>query len=127
MSGVRVYRGYSSQYGAGLGNVLGGLIRSAVPFFTPLIKSAGKHLLTKGLSAGHKLLDTGASRLTDRFLAPAAAAAAASSASPRRNAQLYAAPPPPQKRRKKPVKRRGTTLAGPVRKKKRTKRDIFTT
>ena len=47
-SGLPVYKGYASQYGHGLGNVLGGLVRSAIPLVAPLVKSAGKELLLKG-------------------------------------------------------------------------------
>lgn len=44
-----VYRGYSSQYGAGLGNMLAGLFRAAVPIFAPHVKSIGKQLLQTGV------------------------------------------------------------------------------
>jgi len=38
--GVPVYRGYASQYGHGFGNVLGGLVRSALPIVGKIAKSA---------------------------------------------------------------------------------------
>lgn len=44
-----VYSGYSSQYGHGLGNVLGGVVRAAVPYVTEFAKKAGVKLLSKGL------------------------------------------------------------------------------
>jgi hypothetical protein len=44
-----VYRGYASQYGHGLGNVLGGLVRSALPIAGKIAKSAGSKLLETGL------------------------------------------------------------------------------
>ena len=44
-----VYRGYSSQYGHGLGNVLGGVVRAAVPFLSNLAKKAGTKLLHQGI------------------------------------------------------------------------------
>jgi len=44
-----VYQGYASQYGHGLGNVLGGLVRSALPFVGKFAKSAGAKLLETGL------------------------------------------------------------------------------
>ena len=44
-----VYQGYSSQYGRGLGNVLGGLVRAAMPIVTKLAKTAGAKLLNTGL------------------------------------------------------------------------------
>lgn len=46
---IPVYRGYASQYGHGLGNVLGGLFRSAMPFVGNIAKSAGKQLLETGV------------------------------------------------------------------------------
>jgi len=51
--GLPVYRGYVGQRGGGLGSVLGGLFRSAVP----LLKSGGKQLLKHGAKAGLKVLD----------------------------------------------------------------------
>ena len=33
-----VYQGYRSQYGHGLGNVLGGVMRAAIPFVSKLAK-----------------------------------------------------------------------------------------
>ena len=46
---VPVYRGYSSQYGYGLGNVLGGMVRAAIPIVGNLAKKAGAQLLDTGL------------------------------------------------------------------------------
>lgn len=46
---IPVYQGYSSQYGHGLGNVLGGLVRSAMPIVGKIAKSAGAQLLETGL------------------------------------------------------------------------------
>jgi hypothetical protein len=51
-----VYRGYASQYGHGLGNVLGGLVRSAMPFVVKIAKSAGTQLLETGLDYVSKRL-----------------------------------------------------------------------
>jgi len=54
-----VYRGYSSQYGAGLGNMLAGLFRAAVPIFAPHVKSIGKQLLQTGVAhLNNKLSNT---------------------------------------------------------------------
>ena len=55
-SGLPVYKGYASQYGHGLGNVLGGLVRSAIPLVAPLVKSAGKELLLKGAKTVQRTL-----------------------------------------------------------------------
>ena len=46
---VPVYSGYASQYGYGLGNVLGGLMRAAIPIIKPVVASAGRHLLSRGV------------------------------------------------------------------------------
>ena len=51
-----VYRGYVSQYGYGLGNVLGGLVRSALPMIGNIAKSAGAKLLQTGLDAAGEAL-----------------------------------------------------------------------
>ena len=48
---IPVYHGYSSQYGSGLGNVLGGVLRAAVPHIAPLVKAAGHRLLDAGINA----------------------------------------------------------------------------
>ena len=48
--GMPVYTGYASQYGHGFGNVLGGLVRSAIPFIRPIVKSAGRKLLKAGVN-----------------------------------------------------------------------------
>ena len=44
-----MYKGYSSQYGHGLGNVLGGVVRAAVPMVANLAKKAGAKLLHHGI------------------------------------------------------------------------------
>jgi len=49
MSRIPVYRGYASQYGHGLGNVLGGIVRAALPMMKNVAKNAGKRLLHSGL------------------------------------------------------------------------------
>ena len=45
---IPVFRGYQSQYGRGLGNVLSGLLRAAVPIVAPAIKNIGRSLLSAG-------------------------------------------------------------------------------
>ena len=48
--GMPVYTGYASQYGHGFGNILGGIVRSAIPFIKPIVKSAGRKLLKAGVN-----------------------------------------------------------------------------
>ena len=48
--GLPVYQGYASQYGRGLGNVLGGLVRAALPFVSKMAKSAAPKVLEHGLN-----------------------------------------------------------------------------
>lgn len=45
-----VYKGYSSQYGYGLGNILGGVVRAAVPFMASMAKKAGSKLVREGIN-----------------------------------------------------------------------------
>lgn len=46
--GLPVYQGYASQHGYGLGNVLGGIVRAAIPFIKPIAKTAGREILLAG-------------------------------------------------------------------------------
>lgn len=46
---MKVYRGYASQAGYGLGNTLRAIIRSAIPIVAPIAKNAGKQLLMAGV------------------------------------------------------------------------------
>ena len=48
--GLPVYQGYASQYGRGLGNVLGGLVRAALPFVSKMAKTAAPKVLEHGLN-----------------------------------------------------------------------------
>lgn len=50
MSDFPVYQGYASQYGRGLGNVLGGIVRAALPIVKTVAKKAGSHLLESGIN-----------------------------------------------------------------------------
>lgn len=45
---MEVFRGYRSDYGAGLGNIFTGLLRAAVPIIAPAVKNIGKTLVTAG-------------------------------------------------------------------------------
>ena len=47
---IPVYQGYASQYGHGLGNILGGLVRSAIPIVGKIAKATGTQLLETGLN-----------------------------------------------------------------------------
>lgn len=64
-----VYKGYASQYGHGLGNVLGGLIRAALPVVGKIAKTAGTQLLKTGLEfVGNQLKKKQPSMLERRRL-----------------------------------------------------------
>lgn len=47
---MNVYKGYASQYGHGLGNVLGGVARAALPIMKNIAKKAGAELLDSGIN-----------------------------------------------------------------------------
>ena len=47
---MNVYQGYASQYGHGLGNVLGGVVRAALPIVKNIAKKAGAQLLDSGIN-----------------------------------------------------------------------------
>ena len=46
---MNVYQGYASQYGHGLGNVLGGVARVALPMIKTIARKAGDQLLDTGI------------------------------------------------------------------------------
>ena len=92
-----VFSGYHSQRGGGLGNVLAGLARRAIPLIAPVLKNVGKKLVVRGAS---HLNDVIRDRLGD------------------------GAPAPPRKR-KRSSKRRNTAVKASVRPKKRSRKDIF--
>ena len=48
--GMPVYTGYASQHGYGLGDVLGGLVRSAIPFIMPAVQGSSKYYSEKNTS-----------------------------------------------------------------------------
>ena len=104
-SPMATFRGYRSQYGAGIGNVLGGLLRQAVPLLAPSLKNIGQTLLNAGTSKIQTLI-------RDRLGTP----------EPSHSPQTR--PSPPRKRR---VKRKHVTGRRTVRRKRRTKADIFST
>ena len=47
---MNVYQGYASQYGHGLGNVLGGIARAAFPLVKNIAQKAGTQLLDSGMN-----------------------------------------------------------------------------
>ena len=85
-----VYRGYSSQYGAGLGNVLGGMVRMAIP---RLFKAAVPMLTPMVKRGAHSLVERGIDALSNHFT---------NGTSQQRRSR---APAPRTARRKKPLKR----------------------
>ena len=57
VGGLPVFRGYNSQYGSGLGNVLGGIMRMAVPLIAPVVKRLGKSLVRAGAGRLERVID----------------------------------------------------------------------
>ena len=102
---MRVFQGYPSHYGAGLGNVLSGLFRAAVPIVAPAVKNIGQSLLSAGANKLHNLLEA--------KLGPHV---------PRRTATTT---PKPRVVRRKPVKRKAVGRRKTVSRKRRTKADVF--
>lgn len=47
-TGIPVFRGEFNQQGSGLGNMLAGLARRAIPLLTPIAKTVGKEILKTG-------------------------------------------------------------------------------
>ena len=101
------YRGYRSDYGAGLGNVLSGLLRQAVPLVAPAVKNLGKTLISAGANKLQNLIE-------DK-LGPYA----------QPTHTTPSAPPSQPRRRRRPVKRKASGLKRTVKRKRRTKADIF--
>jgi len=98
---MAVFRGYKSHYGAGLGNVLSGILRHAVPIFAPAIKNVGKTLVNAGANRLQHMIEN-----------------------------TLGKPPSTTTRersRTRKVKRPPTARRRPVKKRKRTKADIFST
>jgi hypothetical protein len=110
-SGLPFYSGSAVQRGYGLGNVLGGLLRTAVPFLKPVVKSVGREVMRSGMdlvkdvvrgrnvkTAVKRRLGEGAKRSLVRV------AEGVVNGSARRRAPP---PPPPRKRIKRTRQRRG--------------------
>jgi hypothetical protein len=96
---MAVYRGYSSHYGAGLGNVLSGLLRQAVPLVAPALRDVGRSLVSAGARKLHNIIDD----------------------------KLGGAGQPRPKRRRRPVKKAAAVTRRSVQSKGRSKADIFGT
>ena len=56
---IPVYQGYPSQYGHGLGNVLGGVFRAALPIVKSIAKQAAPVVKNVAKRAGSELLESG--------------------------------------------------------------------
>ena len=101
-----VYRGH---YGAGLGNVLAGVARQAIPLIAPFARRIGSSLINRGLSALYNVV--GGPRARPAAAAPLVAAdprSAAAATRPRRA-----------------VKRRKAGRVRSDRVRRRSKRDIL--
>ena len=98
-----VFRGYSSQYGSGLGNILGGIMRRAIPIVAPMMKRLGRNLVKAG---ANKLIG-----VIDDVPFPGG----------RRRRRTA----PPSRGRAPQHKRRPATRRAPVGRSKRRKRDIL--
>ena len=94
---MAVFRGYRSQYGAGLGNVLSGLLRQAVPLVAPAVKNIGKTLISAG---ANKLQDVIRSKLGP--------------STPSYEQQLDGYAPRRRRKRKLPIKRKTIRRKRPV-------------
>ena len=102
---MAVFKGYRSDYGAGLGNILSGLLRQAVPLVAPAVKNIGQTLISAGANKLSNLIE-------DKL-------------GPHSRAAPTAHRPPAARRR--PVKRRPASRRRAVKRKRRTKQDIFST
>ena len=106
---MNVFRGYRSDYGAGLGNIFTGLLRAAVPLFAPAVKSIGKTLVSAGTSRIQNII-------RDKI--------APSNIQQPPMATTTVPQQPPRKRRRT-VKRKPARRKRPVARRSRTKADIF--
>lgn len=100
---MAVFKGYRSHYGAGLGNILSGLMRQAVPILAPAVKNVGRTLVNVGANRLQNLIQNKLGGQTS---------------------------PPPQasrrrRKQRKPVKRTAVRRKRPVKRKGRTRADIF--
>ena len=64
-SGLPVFRGELYQQGYGLGGLLSGLFRAAIPFFKPLAKAATPFLKRSAKTIGKSALKAGTNILSD--------------------------------------------------------------
>ena len=56
-AGLPVFQGYQGQYGRGLGNVLAGVLRSAVPLIAPAVKGLSRSLIRAGANKLQRVID----------------------------------------------------------------------
>lgn len=102
---MAVFKGYRSHYGAGLGNVLSGLLRAAVPIVAPAVKNIGQSLLSAGTNKLQNIIQS-------------------TLGGPGAPTQPYVPVPPPAPRRRA-VKRKVASRRKPVKRRRRNKADIF--
>jgi len=98
-----VYAGYSGQYGRGIGNVLSGVARMAVPLIAPMVKRLGMTLFNAGMNKLERKLNV----------------------SPAQPSATLRPPPPPPPAARKVVKRKKPLKKTSVKARKRSRRDIF--
>lgn len=63
-TGLPVFRGDAHQQGYGLGSIISGLFRSALPVIAPMLKSGAKSLAKTALKTGRNVLSD---VVTDRY------------------------------------------------------------
>ena len=112
-SGLPVFRGDAHQRGYGIGNVISGLFRSALPVITPMLKAGAKSLAKTAFSTGRNVLsDVISDRRTLEDSLKKRVSEALHVAEPSQPSQLPKKRRKPMIRRSKPRKRRD--IFGPV-------------
>lgn len=66
-SNIHRFVGYNSQSGAGLGNVLSGIMRAAIPILGKTVKDVAKYAGRTFLQTGLRHLNSGAKRVIDNL------------------------------------------------------------
>lgn len=124
-SGLPVFIGSRHTKGHGIGNVLSGLVRLAVP----VLKSTGKAVLKEGLRTGIDVLGDVLSgsdiKSSVKRRARQSGSRLVKKATNKLKRQLISTQPPPPGRKKKGIKRRLNNQPLHSTKKRRRGRDIF--